>query len=141
MATADKCSKNIGLKIEGTKCCVLRETLSAKIWNQLLFEVDYKNKSSSYKRHKEKLMQLFPSSSNNLVQLLTFSQLNKSEKGFKSWLWKLGQGFSNYKAETSFNFKIFRLYKNNSFAHNTPEANLKTSFQSYTVNYGHCGKN
>ena len=39
---------NIGLEEEGAKCCVLRETLPTKIRNQLLFEVDYKNKSTSY---------------------------------------------------------------------------------------------
>ena len=62
--------KKIGLEEEGAKCYILRETLPSKIRNQLLFEVDYKNKSSSYEWHKEKLIQLFPSHANNLVELV-----------------------------------------------------------------------
>ena len=65
----DNYCTNIGLEEEGAKCRVLRETLPTKIRIQLLFEVDYKNKSTSYQWHKEKLM-LFPSSGNNLVELV-----------------------------------------------------------------------
>ena len=82
----DEYCNAIEIDESGTKCCILRETLPMKIRNQFLFEPDFKTKNSDYAWHSEKLKSIFPSSKNQVSEIVDIFSIKQNENDLKTFM-------------------------------------------------------